>query len=129
MILTLEVTQPQAASLGSTSRKVFSSEGGTIGRASSSDWILSHRKVSGRHAVITYQEGIFYIVDDSSANGVFINSTKNRLIPGKRYALKAGDRITIDPYEIDVAVSSDHAAGTRRPLAGYVHSGTDAQAQ
>jgi len=125
MILTLEVTQPQAATLGSSSRKVFSSEGGTIGRASSSDWILSHRKVSGRHAVISCHEGIFYIVDDSSANGVFINSTKNRLIPGKRYALKSGDRIIIDPYQIDVAVSSDHAAGTRRPLADSADSGFD----
>ncbi len=123
MILTLEVTQPQAATLGSSSRKVFSSEGGTIGRASSSDWILSHRKVSGRHAVITCQEGVFYIVDDSSANGVFINSTKNRLIPGKRYALKSGDRIIIDPYEIDVSISSDQAADARRPFADFADSG------
>ena len=119
MILTLEVSQPQASSLGGSSRKVFSSEGGTIGRASSSDWILSHRKVSGRHAVITCHEGVFYIVDDSSANGVFINSTKNRLIPGKRYALKSGDRIIIDPYEIDVSISSDHAADARRPFADF----------
>ena len=123
MFLTLEVTQPQAATLGSSSRKVFSSEGGTIGRASSSDWILSHRKVSGRHAVITCHEGIFYIVDDSSANGIFINSTKNRLIPGKRYALKSGDRIIIDPYEIDVSISSDHAAETRRPSADFADPG------
>lgn len=123
MILTLEVTQPQAATLGSSSRKVFSTEGGTIGRASSSDWILSHRKVSGRHAVISCHEGTFYIVDDSSANGVFINSTKNRLIPGKRYALKPGDRIIIDPYEIDVAISSDHAADARRPFAGFDDGG------
>lgn len=123
MILTLEVTQPQAATLGGASRKVFSSEGGTIGRASSSDWILSHRKVSGRHALITYQEGIFYIVDDSSANGVFINSTKTRLIPGKRYALKAGDRIIIDPYEIDVSISGEQAADARRPFADFPDHG------
>jgi len=117
MTLTLEVTQPQAASLGSASRKVFSTEGGTIGRANSSDWILSHRKVSGRHAVITCHEGTFYIVDDSSANGVFINSTKNRLIPGKRYALKSGDRIIIDPYEIDVSISAEPWADARRRFA------------
>jgi type VI secretion system FHA domain protein len=115
MILTLEVISSQAATLGSASRRVFSTEGGTIGRAGSSDWILSHRKVSGRHAVISFHEDIFYIVDDSSANGVFINSTSNRLIPGKRYALKAGDRIIIDPYEIDVSISAEHGAPSRRP--------------
>ncbi len=116
MILTLEVTSAQAATLGSASRHVFSKEGGTIGRANSSDWILSHRKVSGRHAVITFHEGVFYIVDENSANGVFINSPQNRLIPGKRYALKSGDQIIIDPYEIDVSISSEHAGATRRPF-------------
>ena len=116
MILTLEVTSSQAATLGSASRRVFSTDGGTIGRASSSDWILSHRKVSGRHAVISFHEDVFYIVDDSSANGVFINSTTNRLIPGKRYALKTGDRIIIDPYEIDVSISAEHGAPSRRPV-------------
>jgi type VI secretion system FHA domain protein len=116
MVLTLEITSAQAASLGSASRHVFSSEGGTIGRAGSSDWILSHRKVSGRHAVISFHENVFYIVDDSSANGVFINTTKNRLIPGKRYALKAGDRIIIDPYEIDVSISAEHGSGSRRQV-------------
>ena len=116
MILTLEVTSAQAATLGSASRRVFSTEGGTIGRASSSSWILSHRKVSGRHAVISFHEDVFYIVDDSSANGVFINSTNNRLIPGKRYALKSGDRIIIDPYEIDVSISAEHGAPSRRAV-------------
>ena len=114
MVLTLEISSAQAASLGSASRHVFSAEGGTIGRAGSSDWILSHRKVSGRHAVISFHEDVFYIVDDSSANGVFINTTKNRLIPGKRYALKTGDRIIIDPYEIDVSISSERGTGARR---------------
>jgi type VI secretion system FHA domain protein len=116
MLLTLEITSSQAATLGSASRRVFSSEGGTIGRAGSSDWILSHRKVSGRHAVISFHDDVFYIVDDNSANGVFINSTNNRLIPGKRYALKTGDRIIIDPYEIDVSVSSERSSGSRRPF-------------
>ena len=115
MILTLEVTSPQAATLGDARRRTFSHEGGTIGRASSCDWVLSHRKVSGRHASITYQDSFFYIVDEQSANGVFINSTKNRLVPGRRYALKNGDRIIIDPYEMEVAIS-DRPDDSRRGL-------------
>jgi type VI secretion system FHA domain protein len=107
MTLTLEVTGPQAASLGGGSRHAFSSEGGIIGRARSSDWVLSHTKVSGRHAVITFMDGVFYI-EDTSTNGVFLNSPKNRLVAGRRYALQSGDRIYIDPYEIDVSVSAAH---------------------
>jgi type VI secretion system FHA domain protein len=114
MILTLEVCPPQAATLGDGSRHVFSSQGGTIGRGASCSWVLSHRKVSGRHATISYQDSVFYIVDEQSANGVFLNSTKNRLVPGRRYALKNGDRIIIDPYEMEVTISSDRDSA-RRP--------------
>jgi len=107
MTLTLEVAPPQAATLGDARRRVFSSQGGTIGRATSCDWVLSHRKVSGRHATITYQDSVFYIVDHQSANGVFLNTTKNRLVPGRRYALKTGDHIIIDPYDIEVSITGE----------------------
>jgi type VI secretion system FHA domain protein len=110
MILTLEVTPPQSATLGESSRRVFTTQGGTIGRGGSCDWVLSHRKVSGRHATISFQDSVFYIVDDQSANGVFLNTTKNRLVPGRRYALKNGDRIIIDPYEMDVTIGSARGA-------------------
>jgi type VI secretion system FHA domain protein len=119
MLLNLEIVSAGSLSAGSSNRKVFSTSGGTIGRAGSSDWILSHRKVSGRHAVISYQDGVYYIVDDSSANGVFLNSTMNRLLPGKRYALKAGDRIIIDPYEIAVSFAADHAVEGGAPDQAY----------
>jgi type VI secretion system FHA domain protein len=98
---------------------VFSAQGGTIGRGASCDWVLSHRKVSGRHATISYQDSVFYIVDEQSANGVFLNSTKNRLVPGRRYALKHGDRIIIDPYEMEVSISSSRPEESRRPYDDY----------
>ena len=119
MILTLEVNPPQAASLGNAGRRVFSSQGGTIGRASSCDWVLSHRKVSGRHATISFQDAVFYVVDEQSANGVFIKST--RLVPGRRYALKNGDRLLIDPYEMEVSIAGDRADEARRPFEGLAY--------
>ena len=119
MILTLEVVSAQASALGEGARRVFAAHGGTIGRASSCDWVLSHRKVSGRHATVSYQDGVFYIVDEQSANGVFINASKNRLVPGRRYALKNGDRIIIDPYELEVSISSDRGDVARRPFDEY----------
>ena len=103
-ILKLEIILPDAPP-GTAARHDFSREGGTIGRAGSCDWVLAHRKVSGT-ALITYSDGLFYITDEESGNGVFLNSTRNRLIAQRRYALKAGDRIIIDPYEIAVSIQT-----------------------
>src|SRR5688572_6407074 len=99
MTLTLEIIGPEAAKLGSASRKVFNSAGGTIGRLRDNYWVLTHQWVSSRHALIRYAGGVFYI-EDTSTNGTFINSPDRRLVPGQPYALKTGDAILIDPYEI-----------------------------
>jgi len=104
MTLTLEVTGAQAGTLGAQSRRVFSTAGGVIGRAQNNDWVLLHAKVSARHAVISHLDGTFYI-EDTSTNGVFINTKHERLVSGRRYALQSGDRILIDPYEIHVLIS------------------------
>ncbi len=112
MILTLEATGAQAAALGEHSRAVFSTNGGTLGRAKTNDWVLPHPKVSSRHAVITYLDAVFYI-EDTSTNGICINSPGNRLVTGRRYALQSGDRILIDPFEIAVSVSAGEATAPR----------------
>ena len=106
MILTLEVSPPQAAQLGAASDKTFRSAGGLIGRDRSNDWILPHTKVSSRHARISYHDATFYI-EDTSTNGVFLNSSKQRLTKGRPQALVSGDRILIDPYEIRVTITND----------------------
>jgi type VI secretion system FHA domain protein len=105
MILTLEVTGPRGGADAPVGRHAFSTAGGVIGRAKSSDWVLPHPKVSGRHAIVTFLDGVFYI-EDTSTNGVAINSPGNRLVAGRRYALQAGDRLLIDPYEIGVTVAT-----------------------
>ena len=87
-------------------QRSFREDGGRIGRDKSSDWVLPHNKVSSRHALITYRSGVFYI-EDRSRNGVFLNSTTNRLTPGKPQALQSGDVIFIEPYEIQVSVAED----------------------
>lgn len=105
MVLILEVLGREATQLGSAARKSFGVEGGLIGRDSRSNWVLPHTKVSGRHARISYQNGVFYI-EDTSTNGVFINASKSRLGKGRPYALKSGDSIYIEPYSIAVSISS-----------------------
>jgi len=107
MILTLEVTGPQSDALGHARRKVFGIEGGTIGRLPDNTWVLSEPYVSGRHAIIRFMDGAFQI-EDTSTNGVFLNSTTERIVRGRSYPIKSGDRIVIDPYEIVAHVEASN---------------------
>lgn len=103
MILTLEVMGEQAEDLGSASHKVFDSIGGTIGRLPDNDWVFPDPYVSGRHALIRYLNGKFF-VEDTSTNGVFVNSPDNRISRTQAYQLKDGDLLYIDAYRIQVAI-------------------------
>lgn len=106
MILTLEVTGPQAQAMGATGRKVFKALGGTIGRLPDNDWVFPDPYVSGRHALIRYVNGK-YFVEDTSTNGVFINSPDNRLTRGQPQQLRDGDLLYIDAYRINVSIQKD----------------------
>lgn len=117
MILTLEVMGDQAAALGAGSRKVFHSIGGTIGRLPDNDWVFPDPYVSGRHALIRYLNGKFF-VEDTSTNGVFINSPNNRLSKTQAHPLRSGDVLYIDAYQIRVAIETgDAKAAGEDPLA------------
>jgi type VI secretion system FHA domain protein len=102
--LILEVTSPQP--VGSASRQTFHAEGGTIGRDRDNSWVLPHSKVSGLHAVISCRDAVYYI-EDRSRNGVYLNSSTNRLERNRPSELKSGDRILIEPYEIRVSIVRD----------------------
>jgi type VI secretion system FHA domain protein len=117
VLLVLEVISPPPARLGAASRQTFREEGGTIGRETDNSWVLPHPKVSGHHALITYRHPVYYI-EDTSRNGIyFVSASKTRLTRGRPHALKAGDSILIDPYEIRVSITRDHRElSTARPL-------------
>src|SRR5688572_5248891 len=115
MTLTLEVTGPQAAALGDASRKVFDAAGGTIGRLPDNTWALPDPYVSSRHAVIRYRDGTFYI-EDTSTNGVFINSPDNQLVKGRPHPLQSGDWVFIEPYEIRASISSGSTQSVVSPF-------------
>ena len=105
MNLTLEIANPREANPRDENRHVFGEDGGSIGRASTNSWVLTHNKVSGQHARITFRSGVFYI-QDTSRNGVSVNSPENRLVRDRPYALKSGDRLFIEPYELDVWIEA-----------------------
>jgi type VI secretion system FHA domain protein len=114
VILTLEVGGAQASSLGGERRHQFGSDGGIIGRARTCDWVLPHTKVSGRHARVTFAQGAFFI-EDTSTNGVFVNSSRERLVRGRPHQLESGDRLFIDPYDIHVSISDSRSVRPSRP--------------
>jgi predicted component of type VI protein secretion system len=103
MILTLEILGEQAEALGASSRKVFRSMGGTIGRLPDNDWVFPDPYVSGRHALIRYLNGEYYI-EDTSTNGVAINSPENRISRTDPHPLRHGDVLYVDAYEIGVSI-------------------------
>jgi len=92
--LTLEIARSSEANPRDATRQVFGEAGGSIGRAPTNSWVLTHNKVSGQHAQITFRNGVFYI-EDKSRNGVSVNSPENRLVRGRPYALNTGDRVFI----------------------------------
>lgn len=112
MSLKLEIIGPQAAALGAGATRVFSDAGGTIGRAPGNAWVIPDPYVSSHHARVHYRGPGKYLLEDTSSNGVFINSPENRLPRGELHALQSGDRIFIDTYEIRVTVDSTVAAAT-----------------
>jgi type VI secretion system FHA domain protein len=115
MILTLEVTGPQEGAPRAELKKVFQAAGGTIGRLPDNDWVLPDPYVSSRHARIRFQNGAF-LIEDTSTNGVFINSPDNRLMRGQLYTLKSGDRIFIEPYEIKASIAAAQTAVPSDPF-------------
>lgn len=116
MILTLEITGPREGTPWAESRKVFHATGGTIGRLPDNDWVLPDPYVSSRHARIRYANGVFHI-EDISTNGVFVNTPENRLVRGQPYAIKSGDRIFIEPYEIQASIGGAPAGDVDDPFA------------
>lgn len=71
----------------------------TLGTGESCDVILSASGISRKHLVITSEDDKFYVTDQGSTNGSFIN--EERLIPGKRteftsfFPVRLGDNVLV----------------------------------
>ena len=102
--LTLAVQGQQAAQFGSRSQKSFHAKDGSIGRSEDCDWVLSASGVSRVHAMVRYLNGIYFI-EDRSTNGMLLNGSP--LVKGDPAALKHGDRLQIDTFEIAVRMEAD----------------------
>jgi type VI secretion system protein len=82
-----------------------------LGRSPNCDWHLPDpaNTVSSRHAELK-RAGDNWILLDSSTNGTFLNGSAERL--QGEHPLKAGDRIRIGPYQMEVALEAASTAAS-----------------
>lgn len=105
MFLTFEVTSANAASLGAARRKVFTVDGGRIGRSPDNDMVLPGVGVHRHHATVRFINGVFF-VEGVGTNGIAINNPEVVLPRNEPYPLKTGDKVFIDEYEVAVTASA-----------------------
>lgn len=110
MPLRLRVISENAKLLGDEREKEFVACGGTIGRSLDNDWVLPdpNRYVSGRHALIDFQAGAYYLVD-TSRNGVFVNESDTPVGRGHPQRLFDGDRVRVGDFDMLAEISDDDA--------------------
>ena len=105
MPLELKIVSEHADLVGDDAVREYHEGGGTIGRSLQNDWILPDpdRFISGRHAVIDFKGGIYYLADTSS-NGVYVNNEMEPIGKGNPRRLFDGDRLRLGDFEIQVAI-------------------------
>ncbi len=105
MPLRLEIVSEHRGIVGDDAVREFGEGGGSIGRSLHNDWILPDpdRYISGRHAIIDYKGGMYYLAD-LSTNGVYINDEHEPLGGGNPRRLFDGDRLRFGDFEIAVSI-------------------------
>jgi type VI secretion system protein ImpI len=105
LILTIENQQslPNGAPV---SVRLSGARGVEIGRNENLDWTLPDpsRVISGKHCEVRCRDGAYWL-RDVSTNGTFLNNNARRI--QAPYRLRHGDRLTIGPYVIGVAIVED----------------------
>ncbi|MGF6697735.1 type VI secretion system protein ImpI [Paraburkholderia sp. MM5496-R1] len=102
--------------------QVFDCRDGSIGRSDECDWVLGTEGVSRLHALVRYLNGMYFI-EDRSTNGMSLNGAPLR--KGDPAALKQGDRLQIDTFDVSVRLSGNGATEPD-PRAGSVDPGRTA---
>lgn len=67
----------------------------SIGRADDCDVTIEHLTVSGHHASLILQEGVWTVVDRESTNGIKVNGSRR-----KKSELSDGDRLKVGQVEL-----------------------------
>lgn len=95
---------------GDQARQVECKEVMILGREEGSDIVLDDARVSRRHAMLyRMQDGSFYIVDEDSSNGSYVNAVRIRL-PTR---LNDGDQISIGSMNMQFRQPSARSAASQ----------------
>jgi len=108
MPLVLDLVNAEGASSSQKSSVTFRNAGGTIGRADSATWMLADRSrhISGVHADISYEDGVYYLTDRST-NGTYDAAKNARLQKNEDYPIAHGDRFRMGGFVFKARVLQD----------------------
>tara|TARA_R110002124_G_scaffold34155_3_gene112355 strand:+ start:917 stop:2113 length:1197 start_codon:yes stop_codon:yes gene_type:complete len=108
MELVFDVVSAQQFEPGLPNSKTFRQAGGVIGRGEDCDWVIPDRKriVSGRHAEVSFHNGVFYLTDTSS-NGILFKDTEIPMPKAKPQAIEHGQVYCIGEFEIRARITRD----------------------
>ncbi|WP_024871773.1 type VI secretion system-associated FHA domain protein TagH [Tolumonas lignilytica] len=111
MQLILDLVNAAEPSASPKSSVTFQQAGGSIGRSETATWQLSDhsRHISGVHAEISYEEGVYYLTDRST-NGTFDVGRNARLQKNAEYPIAHGDRFRMGDFifKARILVAADH---------------------
>ncbi|WP_313055065.1 type VI secretion system-associated FHA domain protein TagH [Pseudomonas lopnurensis] len=111
MELVFDMVGAQQFVPGLLTSKTFKQAGGVIGRAEGCDWVIPDRKrvLSGRHAVISYRDGAFFLTDTSS-NGIQLKDSGASLVKGQPQRVEHGSIYRLGDFEIRARLIQDPAS-------------------
>ena len=92
MDIMFEIVSRQKFSANFPVSHVFGEAGGYIGRSEECEWVLPDRsrEISRQHALITFEDGHFYL-EDVSANGVFLSLAHEPVGKDSRHRIEHGE--------------------------------------
>ena len=101
MDIMFEIVSRQKFSANFPVSHVFGEAGGYIGRSEECEWVLPDRsrEISRQHALITFEDGHFYL-EDVSANGVFLSLAHEPVGRDSRHRIEHGEGFIIGAYTI-----------------------------
>jgi type VI secretion system protein ImpI len=122
-VLILSIQGEPADCFGGHRECSFDCRDGSIGRSDDCDWVLHAEGVSRLHAMVRFLNGLYFI-EDRSTNGMVLNDAPLR--KGDPVALKHGDRLRIDSFELSVRLGGEAATQTVSEARQPAHADTRA---
>jgi predicted component of type VI protein secretion system len=90
--------------------KPITPRGMSIGRGDENDLVISYAAVSRAHALITYDQGRYHVVDLNSGNGTYLDQT--RLAPNTPTVWRPGQTLHIGDAILHLEQSASADSGS-----------------